>query len=218
MQGASAAAARVPDPPREPNYHEKGNHVLQQFRKTAAGLAGAAALALFLGSAPTAAALEGGPVDLSDRYAVSARASIISQSGNDSNTGTLQIDLSRALSGGHHEVGGSFSATGTFGGDFQFGLYFLGATYRYNLSPIGPEENIVLYGGANLGVSIFTLDAGGIDQTEASAAGGPRFGAEYYFTPTIAVQLEDSISITEDPINDGAQVVNTLALGVRLLF
>lgn len=190
-----------------------------QQRKTRARLvANVAALGLLMGAAPTASALEGGPVDLSDRFAVSARASIISQSGDDTNTGTLQLDVSRTIIDAHHEVGGSFAVTGTFGGDFEFALYFLGATYRYNLDPIGPEENIILYGGANLGVSIFTLNGGGLDQTEASASGGPRFGAEYYFTPTIAVQLEDSIAITEDPINDGAQVVNTLALGVRLLF
>ena len=174
-----------------------------------------ALLGLFLG-APAFALDE--PVELDGKIAASALFALDVDSGESGDAqGTLNASLSKVFMDGHVEAGGSFISS--FSKDF--GAYFLGATSRYNLAPMGPEENIVLYAGVNFGVSIFTFSFGGIDETEATVSGGPKFGVEYYFSPRVAVQLEDAITFYEEqnPLGGSDTVVqNTLSLGFRLLF
>ncbi len=156
-----------------------------------------------------------GPVELGGKLAFSSLVQLLSNSATDDNMGSISFDGSYILKDGHNEFGAGLNMLGIFGGEIEFGIYILRSSYRFNFTPIGPDQNIVFFVGADLGVAIFAGD--GID-TEASASGGPKFGVEYYFTPKVALQIQDTITIAEDYTDDGVVALNLIALGVRVLF
>ena len=86
-------------------------------------------------------------------------------------------------------------------------------TIRINSNLLGPEENILAYVGFIAGVTFLDVDADDFSFTDEVGSFGPKFGAEYYFTSSIAVQLEDSLLFDTD-----GGVTNTLMLGAKLLF
>jgi hypothetical protein len=66
-------------------------------------------------------------------------------------------------------------------------------------------------------VSIFTIDANSEDEIAYGVAGGWRLGYEYYFTPNVALRLENTLTIS-DGFEDTVAVSNTFSVGTRLLF
>jgi hypothetical protein len=97
---------------------------------------------------------------------------------------------------------------GSFGGGGTTLIILPNAQYRINSNLLGPEENIVLYLGGSAGVAVFT---GAISKTVGSF--GPRVGLEYYISPRVALQLEDSFQFDTD-----SGKANAVTVGVKILF
>ena len=80
---------------------------------------------------------------------------------------------------------------------------------RVNSDAMGPEENVILYIGGVAGVSFIDFD-GANDEVGIF---GPKFGAEFYITPNLAIQVEDTfVGDTE------GGVTNRLAFGIKFIF
>jgi len=90
-------------------------------------------------------------------------------------------------------------------------------TVRLNSDLFGAEENMLIYTGINLGVTIFTIDVDNDDETNYGFGGGLRLGYEYYFTPTVAIRIDNTLTIS-DGFEDTVAVSNTFSIGTRFLF
>ena len=80
-----------------------------------------------------------------------------------------------------------------FDGVFQ--TYSPVAEARVNTNLLGSEENILFYVGGIVGMSIIAF---GDFDTEYNTTYGGKAGAEYYFSPNVAMQLEDRLQWDDD--------------------
>jgi len=174
-----------------------------------ASLAGATVLAT------TTATAE--PIDIGGRIAIAANFSVTTLNyddlDDDINVVFLTTTLTRTSESGRWEFGGELSVSGTITDDFEQSNTTLSGLARINTDPLGPEENIILYGGFLAGVTFVKLELFNEDADDEVGAFGPKFGVEYYITPHIALQLEDTLIVDTDK-----NVFNTLALGAKYLF
>ena len=82
------------------------------------------------------------------------------------------------------------------------------ASARVNTNLLGPEENLLLYGGGVVGVSIIRGDF-----EDEIGIFGPKAGVEFYVTPDVALQVEDQFLFDSE---GGTQ--NVLQFGFKVLF
>lgn len=175
---------------------------------------GALAAALLLGAQ---AATADGPIDIGGKTAVSANFSLNTINSDDLdddiNVVFFNAQLTRTTESGRFELGGSLTVSGAISDDVETSTTTLAALGRVNSDPLGPEENIILYGGFLAGVTFIKFEAGGFDGDDEVGAFGPKFGAEYYLTPNFALQLEDTLIFDTEK-----NITNTLALGGKYVF
>ncbi len=157
------------------------------------------------------------PIDYGGRTAIAANFSLntINPDGpvDDINVIFLTTTVTRTTESGRFEFGGGLTVAGVVNDDIESTNTTLSALARINTDPWGPEENVIFYAGFLAGVTFIQFDAGGIDGDDEVGAFGPKFGAEYYITPNIAIQIEDTFIVDTDE-----NITNTLALGAKYLF
>ena len=178
-----------------------------------AWITGALAAAIILG-APSAFA---DPIDIGGRTAISANFSLNTINADDLdddiNVIFFTTQLTRTTESGRFEFGGGLTVAGTITDDVETSTTTLSALARINSDPLGPEENIILYGGFLTGVTFIVFEFGDFEDDDEVGAFGPKFGAEYYITPNVALQLEDTLIVDTEK-----NVTNTLAIGAKYLF
>ncbi len=153
-----------------------------------------------------------GAIEIGGRTAVTGIFSVISSApdeGPDSDTVLLGITVTRTTANARWEFGGGFSVIAFLGDDFDATIFTPTGQFRYNSNFMGPEENILLFVGGVAGITF--IDVNGF--TDELFVVGPKFGAEYYFAPNAAIQLEDTVLIDSD-----SGVTNNLTLGFKYLF
>jgi len=173
-----------------------------------------ASLAL-LAAAPPARA--GEPIELGGRKAVSVLAAVNAESQFASATLVGSADFAYVTRSARFELGGGIRAVGLLAGPAVLAAYFPYLTGRVNTNLFGPEQNMLFYGGINVGAGIFTIDADEDDESSINFAAGPRFGFEYYFSPRVALRIDNTITVGQG-IEDEIAISNTLSLGARVLF
>lgn len=189
---------------------------------TRAFLAGLLALGVSTGFATNAAAQ--GAIELGGRTAVTANFGVTTQDPDETQGVDIQTSIvnfgtaiTRTTADARWEYGAGFTVTAIIididapGLDDKttVTLFTPSAQVRINSDLLGPEENFLVYAGFIAGVTIADYDA----FDDEIGAFGPKFGAEYYFTSNIAVQLEDSLLFDTEK-----GITNNLSLGVKLLF
>ena len=153
-----------------------------------------------------------GAIEIGGRTAVTGIFSVISSApdeGGDSDTVLLGVTVTKTTSDGRWEYGGGFSIIALLTDDFDATIFTPTGQFRYNSNFMGPEENILLFLGAVAGITFVDVDG----FTDELFVFGPKFGAEYYFAPNAAIQLEDTVLIDSD-----SGVTNNLTLGFKYLF
>ncbi len=174
---------------------------------------GALVAVMLLGA--TAAYAE--PIDLGGRIGVAANFSLTTLNrddlDDDINVVFFSTTVTRTTESGRFEFGGGLSVAGTITDDIETSATTLSGLVRVNTDPVGPEENVVFYAGFLAGVTFMKFEFGNFDEDDELGAFGPKFGAEYYFTPNLALQLEDTLIVDTDK-----NVSNTLAIGAKYLF
>ncbi|MDP6980747.1 MAG: hypothetical protein QF570_19460 [Myxococcota bacterium] len=158
------------------------------------------------------------PIDLGGRTGVAANFSVTTLNSDDFsddiNVIFFNATVTRTTETGRFEFGGSLTVSGTIFGDIELTTTTPSALIRINTDPLGPEENIVLYAGFLAGLSVSKAEGvDGDDETDEVGAFGPKFGAEYYFTPNLALQLEDTLIFDTEK-----NISNALAIGAKYLF
>ena len=97
-------------------------------------------------------------------------------------------------------------------------LFLLSPTVsaRVNSDPLGPDENVVVYAGGFLGFTSIFIDTGAFSDSETIFAVGPRVGVEFYMSPTVAIQLQEELTIYGggDFVGD---YQNRVSIGFRFL-
>lgn len=161
-----------------------------------------------------------GELELGGRTAATANFSVLSNKPDDfskSTTVILGATLTRSSADVRFEYGAGLSVAATLSDFVDVTLVTPSGQVRINSNLMGPEENILLYAGFLAGVTFIEIDAsgnaGGEKFTDEVGAFGPKFGAEYYFSSNLAIQLEDTVVFDTEK-----GVTNNLTLGVKLLF
>ena len=169
-------------------------------------------------------AVAAGAVEVGGRTAITANFGVSTQrpeknAGVEIETSIVNFgtNVTRTTDDGRWEYGAGFTVTAiiididsdAFSDKTTVTLFTPSAQVRINTDLLGPEENILLYAGFIAGVTIADYDA----FDDEVGAFGPKFGAEYYFTSNIAVQLEDAFLVDTDK-----GITNNLSLGIKLLF
>lgn len=179
---------------------------------------GAAAVISTMAIATTASA--SGELELGGRTAATANFSVLSNKPDDFSKSTTVIigaTLTRSTADVRFEYGAGLSVAATLTDLVDVTLVTPSGQVRINTDLMGPEENILLYAGFVAGVTFIEIDfsgnEGGEKLTDEVGAFGPMFGAEYYFSSNLAVQLEDTVIFDTDK-----GVTNNLSLGIKLLF
>ncbi len=80
---------------------------------------------------------------------------------------------------------------------------------RINSDLLGPEKNFLVYAGFIAGVTIIDFEF--LD--DEVGVFGPKFGAEYYFSSSLALQLQNDLLFDTEK-----GITNNLSFGVKLLF
>ena len=153
-----------------------------------------------------------GAIEIGGRSAITGIFSVISSApdaGGDSDTVLLGVTVTKTTSDGRWEYGGGFSVIALLTDDFDATIFTPTGQFRYNSNFMGPEENILLFAGGVAGITF--IDVNGF--TDELFVFDPKFGAEFYFAPNAAIQLEDTVLIDSD-----SGVTNNLTLGFKYLF
>ncbi len=159
----------------------------------------------------------GEAIELGGKKSVSMLAAVNAESQFASAILVGSLDFSYITLSARYEAGLGVRAVGLLAGPAVLAAYFPYVTGRINSNLFGAEENMLLYIGGNLGVSIFTIDVDEDDERAYAFAGGPRFGYEYYVNPHIAIRVDNTVTIGKG-IEDSIAVSNTFSIGARLLF
>ncbi|MFK7897779.1 MAG: hypothetical protein AB8G23_18230 [Myxococcota bacterium] len=106
------------------------------------------------------------------------------------------------------ELAASLTIAGFFSDDFEAAFYVPSIEARINSDPLGAEENIIVYAGAVAGAGIVRSD----DFDDDLGVFGPKIGAEFYFSPRTAVQIQDRLLVDTE-----SGVSNTFSVGFKLL-
>ena len=158
-----------------------------------------------------------GAIEIGGRTAVTGIFSVISSApdeGPDSDTVLLGITVTRTTANARWEFGGGFSVIAFLGDDFDATIFTPTGQFRYNSNFMGPEENILLFAGAVAGITFIQTRTSGLGtQSDTLFVIGPKFGAEFYFAPNAAIQLEDTVLIDSD-----SGVTNNMTIGFKFLF
>ena len=172
-------------------------------------------------------AFASGAVEIGGRTAVSASFGVLTQdpdkeNGVDFSTTSLNIgaELTRTTKDGRWELGAGLRIDVVVfeieiddlpeaDSKTTITLFTPSAQVRINSDLLGPEENFLVYAGFIAGVTVADYEA----FEDEVGAFGPKFGAEYYFSPNVAVQLQDALLFDT---NKG--VTNSLTLGIKVLF
>ena len=109
---------------------------------------------------------------------------------------------------GRFEYGGGLTVAGTFSDNIDIAFWTFTGQGRINTNALGPEENVILFGGLSAGVTLITGDF----EDELGVI-GPKIGAEYYISPNAAIQLQDDLLFDSD-----GGVTNNLTIGFKVLF
>lgn len=172
----------------------------------------------------SAEAFAAGAVEIGGRTAITANFGVTTQkpdtvNGFDIETSIVNLgtNITRTTDNGRWEYGAGLTVTAiiididsdAFSDKQTITLFTPSAQVRINSDLLGPEENILLYAGFIAGVTVADYD----EFDDEVGAFGPKFGAEYYFTSNIAVQLEDAFLVDTD-----SGITNNLSLGIKLLF
>ncbi|MFT5154161.1 MAG: hypothetical protein ACI841_004168 [Planctomycetota bacterium] len=176
------------------------------------------ALCLSMGSATTATA--GGTIEIGGKTAVTGNLSITTSKPDVFDVTTtivyLGTSLTRTSADARWEYGVgltvgilNFDSDEPGGENGTIATYTPTAQVRINSDLMGPEENFLVYVGAVGGVTIIDFEF----YKDEIGAFGPKLGAEYYFSPRVAVQAENVFLVdTEKGIN------NNFGVGVKFLF
>ena len=178
------------------------------IRRGLVGLAlGVVGLVLFAGMAEAENAL-----NIGGRKSATGLFSVVSSSpdqGGSSDTVLLGGNVAYTTLDARWEFAAGLTIAGFFANSGDLALYVPSVQARINSDPLGPEENILVYLGGVIGAGIVRSDA----FDDELAVFGPKFGAEFYFSPRTAVQIEDQVLVGDD-----GGVTNTLSIGFKLLF
>ena len=132
--------------------------------------------------------------------------------GADSDTVLVSLLGAYTTQDARWEVGAGLQVLGLFTDIADFAVYSPTVQARVNSNALGPEENILLYLGAVAGLGVLRTDAPGIEDDEFGVF-GPKAGAEIYFAPNMAVQIEDQFTWDTE-----GGTTNNLTVGFKLLF
>jgi hypothetical protein len=179
-------------------------------------------------------ALSAGLVALSLGWATTAHSSAREIGGRISATGNFAVSSIDPDGGNNDTTAIIFGATGAYtteNGRWEFGagltiagfllpsdldsdtiVYSPTVQARINSNPLGPEENVLVYGGAAVGLGIVRSDSPFVSDDEVGVF-GPKAGLEFYVTPNAALQIEDVFLFDSDGGNS-----NTFTVGFKLLF
>lgn len=170
----------------------------------------AAALAVVALGWGTSAAAQNA-VEIGGRSSVTANLSVTTTAPDDFDDSTTLLLGGLAAyttEDARFEVGGGLTILGLFS-SFDASAVSLSGQARINSDALGPEENVLLYLGAVVGVAFIEVDG----FNDEIGIFGPKVGAEFYFTPDMAFQVEDVlVGDTE------GGVTNSLTIGLKLLF
>jgi hypothetical protein len=172
--------------------------------------------AIGLTFALTSQASAAGPLELGDRMAITANFSVSTIDPDElpeTTVLTLASTITKSTADARWEYGGGFFLTAVLTDVADVTTFTPNVQIRINTDLLGPEENILAYVGFIAGVTFLDVDTDFGDFSDEVGSFGPKFGAEYYFSSNIAIQLEDSVLIDTD-----SGVTNTLMLGAKLLF
>ena len=159
----------------------------------------------------------GEPIELGGKKAVTVLAAVTAESEFASATLVGSADVAYITKSARFEISGGIRAVGLLAGPGRFAAYFPYVGARVNSNLFGPEENMIVYFGANAGVGIFTVDVDDDDESEVAFRAGPNFGIEYYLTPRFALRLDNAVSIGTGA-EDSVSASNTTSFGARFLF
>ena len=155
----------------------------------------------------------GGTVELGGRTAVTANFSVITNNpdrGLDTTSLLIAGTLTRNTADARFEYGLGLGVISLFSDIGDASFVSPTAQVRVNTDLLGAEENILAYAGFVAGLTFVDIDGLGDD---VMGAFGPKFGAEYYFSSSVALQLEDMILFDTE-----SGVTNSLTLGIKVLF
>ena len=209
-----------------PKLVKKGRNTKMQIKnrsmmKNGALVSGLLLMASLVGSTQ---ALAQGAIEIGGRTAITANFGVTTQNpdetaGVDIETSIVNLgtNITRTTDDGRWEYGAGFTVTAiiididsdAFSDKTTVTLFTPSAQVRINTDLLGAEENFLVYAGFIAGVTIADYDS----FDDEVGAFGPKFGAEYYFSQNMAVQLEDALLFDTEK-----GITNTLSLGIKLLF
>ena len=111
---------------------------------------------------------------------------------------------------GRFEFGAGLTIGALFSDLADVAIYQISGQARINSDPLGPEENLLVYLGAIVGVGIIRGD---FDIDDEVGVFGPKIGAEFYVSPQTALQVQDAVLVDTE-----SGVTNQLTLGIKFLF
>lgn len=174
-----------------------------------AGLASASALLL------SGTALAQNAVEIGGKTSITGLASLTTLDPDDGkNQSTLLLGGVGAYTteNARWEFGGGLTIAGIFG-EVDLALYSLTGQARINSNAFGPEENMLVYGGAIVGLGIVRGDSGPISLDDEVGLFGPKIGFEAYVSPRTAIQIQDAVLFDTEK-----GITNQFTIGVKVLF
>lgn len=160
----------------------------------------------------------GEPIELGGKKSFTLLAAVNAESEFASALLVGSADISYITQSARWEWGGGIRAVGLLAGPAQLAAYFPYLSGRVNTNLFGSEENMLVYGGLNVGLGIFTIDADEDDASKTGFAGGPKLGFEYYLSPRFALRLDNTLTFSEGAEDSSIAVSNTTSIGARFLF
>ena len=157
-----------------------------------------------------------GAIEIGGRTAITGIFSVISSApdgGGNSDTLLLGVTVTKTTSNARWEFGGGFSVIALLSKDVDFAAITPTGQFRINSNLMGPEENFLFFAGGVAGITFTDIETSSGSETDTLFVVGPKFGAEFYFAPNAAIQLEDTVLIDSD-----SGVTNNLTLGFKYLF
>lgn len=179
------------------------------------------AFVVLVASIAAGSAFAGEPIERSGKNSVSAYGSLDTTDSDElddvTNTFSAGIEGTHIFEGGTFEVGAGVVFVGALADLAELWIVNPRATARINSPLFGPEENILFYAGGNVGGTYIEVDAGDLDVDEFIFSAGPRIGLEVYISPTVALQVDDSLTFNAGD-DTGDSISNRVSIGLKILF